>query len=98
MKRIWKIVGVATLVAILGVAAVGAVAYAQDDGEGFPFDFAGRFKEALAGILGVTVEEYDNAVDQAQSQVRVFSDSVPSTWKGMEMRSSNRAMPSSSSR
>jgi hypothetical protein len=69
MKRIWKIVGVATLVAILGVAAVGAVAYAQDDGEGFPFDFAGRFKEALAGILGVTVEEYDNAVDQAQSQV-----------------------------
>ncbi len=69
MKRVWKIVGIATLVAILGVAAVGAVAYAQDDGEGFPFDFAGKFKEALVGILGVTVEEYDNAVDQARSQV-----------------------------
>lgn len=69
MKRIWKIVGIATLVAILGVAAVGAVAYAQDDGEGFPFDFAGRFKEALADILGVTVEEYDNAVEQARGQV-----------------------------
>jgi hypothetical protein len=69
MKRIWKIVGIATLFAILGVAAVGAVAYAQDDGEGVPFDFAGKFKEALVDILGVTVEEYDNAVDQARGQV-----------------------------
>jgi hypothetical protein len=69
MNRVWKIVGIATLVAILGVATVGAVAYAQDDGEGFPFDFAGKFKEALADILGVTVEEYDNAVEQARGQV-----------------------------
>jgi polyhydroxyalkanoate synthesis regulator phasin len=69
MKRFWKFAGIATLIAILGVAAVGAVAYAQDDGEGFPFDFRGKFKETLAEILGVSVEEYDAAVDQAQQQV-----------------------------
>lgn len=70
MKRAWKVVGIAALVAILGVAVVGAVAYAQDDTESSgPFDFASRFKEALAGILGITVEEYDTAVDKAQDQV-----------------------------
>jgi hypothetical protein len=69
MKRFWKFAGIATLVAILGVAAVGAVAYAQDDGSGGPFDFGGRFREAVANILGVTVDEYDAAVEQAQAQV-----------------------------
>jgi hypothetical protein len=69
MKRVWKMVGIATLVAILGLAAVGAVAFAQDDGTNGPFDFAQRFKEKVAEILGVSVEEYDNAVDQAQQQV-----------------------------
>jgi polyhydroxyalkanoate synthesis regulator phasin len=57
------------MVAILGVAAIGVVAYAQDDGDGYPFDFATKFKEALAGILGISVDEYDAAVEQAQGQV-----------------------------
>lgn len=69
MKKVWKMVGIATLVAILGAAAIGAVAYAQDDGSGGPFDFGGRFREAIAGILGISVEEYDAAVEQAQAQV-----------------------------
>jgi polyhydroxyalkanoate synthesis regulator phasin len=69
MKRVWKFVGIATLVAILGVAAVGAVAYAQDDGSGGPFDFDGKFREAIANILGISVDEYDAAVEQAQGQV-----------------------------
>jgi len=69
MKRIWKFAGIATLVAILGVAALGAVAYAQDDGSGGPFDFGGRFREAVANILGITVDEYNAAVEQAQEQV-----------------------------
>ena len=30
MKRLWKMVGIGMLVTILGVVAVGAVAYAQD--------------------------------------------------------------------
>jgi hypothetical protein len=69
MKRFWKIAGIATLVAILGVVAVGAVAFAQDDGSGGPFDFGGRFREAIADILGITVEKYDAAVQQAREQV-----------------------------
>lgn len=69
MKRFLTIAGIATLVAVLGVAAVGAVAYAQDDEAGWPFDFRQNFREAIAGILGISVDEYDAAVEQAQGQV-----------------------------
>lgn len=69
MKKFWTIAGIATLVAVLGVVSLGAVAYAQDDGSGGPFDFGGRFREAVAGILGVSVDEYDAAVEQAREQV-----------------------------
>ena len=69
MKRGWKIAGIALMVAILGVAAVGAVASAQDNGTGGPFDLATKFKEALAGILGISVDDYNAAVDKAQQQV-----------------------------
>ncbi len=78
MKKVWKLVGIAMLVAVLGVAAVGAVAYAQDEGDGGPFDFAGKFKEALAGILGISVDEYEAAVDQAQNQV--VDEAVTEGW------------------
>jgi hypothetical protein len=79
MKKLYKIVGIATMVAILGVAAVGAVAYAQDgDGSSGPFDFAARFKEALATTLGITVDEYDAAVEQAQNQV--VDEAVAEGW------------------
>jgi hypothetical protein len=69
MRKLWKIVGIASLVAILGLVSLGAVVYAQDDGSGGPFDFNGRFREAIAGILGISVDEYDAAVEQAQGQV-----------------------------
>jgi hypothetical protein len=69
MKRFWKVAGIATLVAIVGVVAIGAVAFAQEDGEGFPFDFHAKFKEAVAEILDITVDEYDAAVEQAREQV-----------------------------
>jgi polyhydroxyalkanoate synthesis regulator phasin len=69
MRKLWKIVGLASLVAILGVVSLGAVVYAQDDGSGGPFDFNGKFREAIAGILGISVDEYDAAVEQAQQQV-----------------------------
>jgi hypothetical protein len=78
MKQFWKIVGIAAVVAILGVATVGAVALAQDDGSSTPFDFAARFKEALAAALGISVDEYDAAVDKAQDQV--VADALTEGW------------------
>ncbi len=108
MKRLWKIGGIAALAAILGLVAVGAVAYAQDDdGSTLPFDFGQRFKEALSSILGISVEEYDAAVDQAQDQV--VDDAVTEGWltedqaevmqwrmdqaPGLGMRGMGRGMP-----
>ncbi|MBN1815523.1 MAG: hypothetical protein JXA14_27065 [Anaerolineae bacterium] len=68
MKTFWRMLGIATLVAVLGVAAVGAVALAQDDGDG-SFDFRARVHEAIANALGVSVEEYDAVVEEAHDQV-----------------------------
>lgn len=68
MRKVWVVVGVAALVAALGVAAVGTVSFAQDEDDG-PFNFRERFKEVLAGLLDVSVEEYDAAVEEARAQV-----------------------------
>ena len=79
MRKIAKIVGIATLIAILGVAVVGVAAYAQDDSQSSgPFDFATRFKEALASALGISVDEYDAAVETAQGQV--VDEAVSEGW------------------
>jgi len=70
MKRFWKIAGIATLVAILGVAGLGAVAFAQegsDDESGW--NFREQIHQAIASILGITVDEYDTAVETARVQV-----------------------------
>jgi len=71
MRKILVITGIAALVALLGVATLGAVVFAQDseDGPVVPFDFQTRFQEAVSEFLGVSVEEYEAAVDQAQQQV-----------------------------
>jgi len=70
MKRFWTIAGIATLVAVLGVTALGAVTFAQDGEEGgWPFDFRGKFRERVAELLGVPVDKYDEAVQQAQQDV-----------------------------
>jgi polyhydroxyalkanoate synthesis regulator phasin len=79
MKKVVRIVGIVTLVAIVAALAVGAVAYAQDeDGTNFPFDFGQKFKEALADILGISVDEYDAAVEKAQDQV--VDEAVTEGW------------------
>jgi hypothetical protein len=70
MNRTWKMVGIATVIAILGLA-VGAVALAQEP-EGsadWPFKFRDRFRDAIAGALGIDVEKYDAAVEEAQGKV-----------------------------
>ncbi len=82
MRNALKIVGIATLVAILGVVAVGAIAYAQDDGDGdgstWPFNFRERFNQAVADVLGITVEEYDAALETAQG--KVLDEAVTEGW------------------
>jgi polyhydroxyalkanoate synthesis regulator phasin len=79
MRKLWKIVGIASLVAILGLVAIGAVVYAQNrDSSGWPFDFGHRFKEALADILGISVDKYDAAVDQAHS--KVIDEALAEGW------------------
>ncbi len=79
MKRLLTVAGIALLVAMVGIGGASLVASAQDDtsADG-PFDFAARFKEALAGILGISVDEYDSAVDQAQQQV--VDEAVADGW------------------
>jgi polyhydroxyalkanoate synthesis regulator phasin len=71
MSKFWKVVGIAALVAILGVAAIGAVAVAQDSGNGAdsPFNFGQRLHDAIAKALGISADEYDAAIDTARQQV-----------------------------
>ena len=71
MKRGWKIAAIVAMVAILGTAAVGAVAYAQEatTGSGSILDLGQRVKEAVAEALGISVEKYDETVTAAQKQV-----------------------------
>lgn len=80
MKRLWKIVGIGMLVTILGVVAVGAIAYAQDgeDGSEWPFNFREKLNAAVADILGISIDEYDAAVDQAKGQV--LDEAVTEGW------------------
>jgi hypothetical protein len=70
MNRTWRIAGILTTVAILGLA-LGAVALAQEpeDGADWPFYFRDKFRDAIAGALGIDVEEYDAAVEEAQGKV-----------------------------
>lgn len=80
MKRFWKIAGIVSLVAILGAAVAGAVVMAQDpeDAEAFPFNFRERLHEAIAGVLGIEVADYDAAVEQARE--RVLGEAVDEGW------------------
>ena len=80
MRRFWKIAGVAALVAIVGLTVVGAVALAQEaeNEDGWPFQFREKLHEAIAGVLGISVDEYDSAVDAARDQV--LDEAVTSGW------------------
>lgn len=79
MSKLWKVAGIAAIVAILGVAAIGTVALAQEGEDGIlPFNFREKLHEAIAGVLGITVEEYDAAIETAQGQV--LDEAVAEGW------------------
>ena len=78
MKRVWKIIGIATLVAVIGVTALG-VAYAQEpttpQGKGFfgwgcgrLGDYGSQFLDLLAGKLGIQRSNLDTAVEAARKE------------------------------
>lgn len=72
MRKFWKVAVVVAVVAVLGTVAVAAVAVAQegtDDVKGTLGNLGQEFREAVAGILGISVEKYDAALDQAREQV-----------------------------
>lgn len=80
MSKFWKVAAGVMLVALLGVAAVGAVVVAQEpeDGTSSPIDFRAKLHEAIAGVLGISVEEYDAAVETAREQV--LDEAVVEGW------------------
>jgi polyhydroxyalkanoate synthesis regulator phasin len=80
MKTFWKVAGIVTLVALLGGIVVGAMAFAQEpeDGADWPFNFRERLHQAVADVLGITVEEYDAAVETARDQV--LGEAVTEGW------------------
>jgi hypothetical protein len=83
MSRYWKVAGIAVLVAVLAVGAVSAVALAQegtDDDSGW--DFRDRLHQAIAGILGISVEDYEAAIDSAKDQV--LDEAVADDWLTQE--------------
>ncbi len=71
MRKGWKIAAIVAIVAILGVATVGVVAYAQEatTGSSAIWDFGQRVKEVIAEALGISVESYEETVTAAQQQV-----------------------------
>lgn len=79
MKKHWKIVAIVAVVTVLGLVTAGLV-LAQDpeDESDGPFDYDGRFREIVSGILGVTVDEFNAAVGQARDQT--LDEAVAEGW------------------
>jgi len=72
MRKFWKVAAVVAVVVVLGTAALAAVAVAQEGTDGVKDWFADlrqEFHQSVARILGISVEEYDAALDQARDEV-----------------------------
>nr|MBC7245485.1 hypothetical protein [Chloroflexota bacterium] len=79
MRKFWKFAGIAALVVILGMTAVGVVALAQEGStETSGWNFRQKMHEAIASILGISVEKYDAAVESAKEQV--LKQAVEDGW------------------
>jgi gas vesicle protein len=79
MKRVVKIAAIATLVAVVAIAAVGAVVLAQEGSEeSSGWNLRDKMHEAIASILGITVEKYEEAIETAKD--RVLKEAVDDEW------------------
>jgi ribosomal protein S20 len=73
LNKFWKIVGVATLVAVIGAVALGAAVYAQEPTPTTPFgwisDYFEQVRDLIASKLDVDRETLDSAEKEAQQEV-----------------------------
>lgn len=70
MSKFWKIAGIATLVAVIGVGALGVAVYAQEPEPSATIaDYLERVLDAIASKLGVERAALDTAMDEAQREV-----------------------------
>jgi len=83
MSKFRKITGIATLVAVLAVGALGTVALAEEGTTASAgWDFRGKLQEAIASILGISVEDYQAAIETAEDQV--LEQAVADEWLTQE--------------
>ena len=80
MKRLKKIILIVTVVSVMGVIAFPALAYAQDseDGSTDTWNFFERIKNKIAEILGMSTDEYQDAMDKAKEEV--LEEGVAEGW------------------
>jgi hypothetical protein len=83
MSKFWKIAGIATVVAVLAVGALGTVALAEEGTTASAgWDLRGKLQEAIASILGISVEDYQAAIETAEDQV--LEQAVADEWLTQE--------------
>ena len=83
MSKFWKIAGIATLVAVLAVGALGTVALAQEGSTASSgWNLREKMQEAIASILGISVEDYQAAIETAEDQV--LEQAVADEWLTQE--------------
>ena len=77
MSKVWKIAGIATLVALLGALLFAGVIYAEDPtptgrigrGLGWMGERLGGLRDAIASKLGVETEDLDTAMQEAHQEM-----------------------------
>jgi len=73
LSKFWKIAGIATLVAVIGVAALGVAVYAQEPEPDTPFgrlsDYFEQVRDLIASKLGVERADLDAAEKEAHQEV-----------------------------
>jgi len=83
MSKFWKMAGLATLVAVLAVGALGTVALAQEGTiSSSGWNFREKMQEAIASILSISVEDYEAAIETAEGQV--LEQAVADEWLTQE--------------
>jgi polyhydroxyalkanoate synthesis regulator phasin len=73
LKKFWRIAGIAALVAVVGVAALGIAVYAQEPEPDTPFgrmaNYVEQVRDLIASKLGVERADLDAAETEARQEV-----------------------------